>query len=69
MKNKPFHAMLMSFGKHRGKSIEDIPSDYLEWLMEQDWFIEKYEPIAQMVERELAYRSTWECHFYEEREE
>jgi len=26
--------MLMPFGKHRGEPIEDLPTDYIEWLLE-----------------------------------
>ena len=26
--------MKMAFGKHRGEQIEDIPSDYLIWALE-----------------------------------
>jgi hypothetical protein len=39
------------FGKHRGKPIEALRGDpqYLEWLMGQDWFREKYQTIYQLV--------------------
>jgi hypothetical protein len=26
--------MQMPFGKHRGKDMEELPRDYLEWLLE-----------------------------------
>jgi len=26
----------MPFGKHKGEAIEDVPSDYLYWLMRED---------------------------------
>ena len=30
--------MRMPFGKHRGEPVEDLPTDYLEWCLENlDW--------------------------------
>ncbi len=29
---------LMSFGKHEGKKLKDVPSDYLNWLWEKPGF-------------------------------
>lgn len=29
-----FSSVIVTFGRHKGKSIEDIPSDYLKWLAE-----------------------------------
>tara|TARA_R110000824_G_scaffold220305_2_gene407432 strand:+ start:226 stop:537 length:312 start_codon:yes stop_codon:yes gene_type:complete len=26
-----------SFGKHKGKTLEEAPKDYLLWLLEQEW--------------------------------
>jgi exodeoxyribonuclease X len=26
----------ISFGKHKGTSISDLPTDYVQWLMRQD---------------------------------
>ena len=28
---------LISFGKHKGKRIGDVPASYLIWFYEQDW--------------------------------
>lgn len=25
--------MLMPFGKHKGEPVEDLPTDYIEWLL------------------------------------
>ena len=30
-----FNSNSLSFGKHKGLSIAEIPKDYLEWLMKQ----------------------------------
>lgn len=26
--------MVIPFGKHKGKPVEDVPSDYIRWLLE-----------------------------------
>tara|TARA_R100000805_G_C3523855_1_gene45178 strand:- start:288 stop:440 length:153 start_codon:yes stop_codon:yes gene_type:complete len=31
------HYYRIKFGKHKGKSLDDIPFDYLRWLAKQDW--------------------------------
>lgn len=49
----------MPFGKHKGEDIEDLDDNYLNWLMEQEWFIEKYPSGAKAVESELAFREEW----------
>lgn len=28
--------MIISFGKHAGKDIKDVPTDYLDWLLESN---------------------------------
>lgn len=32
--------MKMPFGKHKGTEIEELPSDYIAWLLTQDWLQE-----------------------------
>lgn len=32
-----FNFMVLSFGKHAGKRLIDLPEDYLEWLAAQGW--------------------------------
>jgi hypothetical protein len=49
--------LIMPFGKHKGCPIEDLETSYLEWLTEQDWFIEKFELAAEQVGKELAFRN------------
>lgn len=29
------------FGKYKGKTIAEIPSSYLDWLIGQDWFVKR----------------------------
>lgn len=33
--NKPRNVSVMPFGKHQGKPLADVPSDYVRWLEEQ----------------------------------
>ena len=28
---------LMPFGKHKGVAMRDVPAEYLDWLIGQDW--------------------------------
>jgi len=32
---------ILKFGKHKGKHYTQVDANYLEWLIEQDWFVEK----------------------------
>ena len=59
--------MIMPFGKYVNKEVEEIFSDYLEWLMEEDWFLEKFEELAEEVEGELETRTKSYAHFYTDR--
>lgn len=31
---------LMFFGKHKGTPIKDVPADYLDWAIGQEWFVQ-----------------------------
>lgn len=31
----------MPFGKHKGMRMEEVPLDYLDWLLGQEWFTSK----------------------------
>lgn len=52
----------MPFGKHKGKDIEDIPSDYLKWVAENV----DDEDICCAADEEYSWREAWNKHFYEE---
>jgi len=54
----------MPFGKYVDEDIRDICSNYLEWLMEQDWFEEEFEDLCQRVGEELEIRTRSYGHFY-----
>ena len=45
------------FGKYKGKDIEDIPNDYLNWLQEQEWFCDKFDNGLNAIQIELQYRT------------
>lgn len=47
---------IIPFGKHKGSPIEDCSTGYLEWLMEQDWFCEKFSEGVKQIGKELKYR-------------
>ena len=42
--------MIMPFGKYKGISVRDIPSDYLEWLWGN---VPLYDPLWSLVKEEL----------------
>lgn len=54
--------MKMPWGKHRGKDIEDVPSDYLLWLAENC----DTEKIAVAADKEWDFREKTNTHFYED---
>jgi len=29
--------VIMPFGKHKGKKLSEIPVEYMDWLIGQDW--------------------------------
>ena len=49
---------VMPFGKWKGKTIAEIPSDYLEWLIVQGWFVNGpgNRDLLKAFEKELAGR-------------
>jgi len=57
----------LPFGRYKHADITDADSGYLKWLVIQSWFEEKYPELLKEAEEELAYRDTWDKHWYEER--
>jgi exodeoxyribonuclease X len=46
--------LTMPFGKHKGEKIEDLPTDYIEWCLEN---VERLSPsIQKEMENQLAGR-------------
>lgn len=58
--------MILEFGKHRGQELEDVPTDYLRWLMEtledDDKFAHRYPGLYEEVEDELDARDRLDSH-------
>jgi len=54
---------IIVFGKYKGKDIEAIPSSYLKFLLESDWFDKKYPDLVKEMDKELKYRNDWNKHF------
>lgn len=57
----------ITFGKHRGSTVAEIPSGYLHWMLEtftdHDW--EKYPDLLDAVEEEMARRDRSYSHWEE----
>lgn len=47
---------VMPFGKHKGLGIEDVPTSYLQWLTEQDFFCDEHRQGLDAVNKELNFR-------------
>lgn len=61
--------IVLTFGKFNGRTVEGIPTDYLRYLLKQDWFLDQHEDLAEAMEVELKYRDNWRCHFFGEAKE
>lgn len=49
--------IVIPFGKYRGFSIEDVrqsDSEYLQWLLQQSWFKQKFSKIVEYVSSSLG---------------
>ena len=56
----------ITFGKHKGKSVADLPSDYLRWLCGEDWVEEKHEQLFELAQAELNWRDEMGQHCEED---
>jgi len=50
--------MIMPWGKHKGKTMEDIPSSYLKWLAENCDHAE----VCEAADEEYTWRSDHNAH-------
>lgn len=50
--------MIISFGKYKGKDMEDVPSSYLRWITQEH----DDEDLVAEAEEELQYRTDHDCH-------
>lgn len=62
--------MKFDFGKYGpknfppdGVNIAFVNSDYLQYLMRQDWFVDRDDDLVVAIEKELKYRDEQNCHF------
>lgn len=55
----------ISFGKYKGKDIEDVPDNYLEWISGEGWFKEKFSKLCENIKKELDYREKFDLHIEE----
>ena len=53
--------MEMPGGKHQGKEMHEIPSDYLKWVSE-NW---SQENVAEAADEEWNFRERNRTHFYD----
>ena len=47
---------IMPFGVNIGEFVEDLDSDYLNYLINQQWFEDKYKKLYKFVKKELDER-------------
>jgi hypothetical protein len=56
----PDSLWILPLGKYRGKDIEDVPNWYLNFLLEQEWFISRFSDKIPVVEKEIQYRERFD---------
>jgi len=54
----------MPFGKYKEYEIEDIPSNYLKYMLDQPGFIDNNTHLADQFQKELDVRDKSNAHFY-----
>jgi len=61
--------MKIPFGKYKGVDICFINSNYLKWLIEQEWFFmpKRNEELVVAVEKEYEWRENTGAHFYQDK--
>ena len=55
--------MEIPFGKYKGRTLDEIPSDYLRWVL-NDIDENQYPGLFEEIEEELAIRDRSYAHFY-----
>jgi len=53
-------AIKWRIGIHKDKDIEDIPNQYLEYIVLQNWFEKKYPDLLKAAESEIEYRKKFD---------
>lgn len=48
------------------RELKEIPTDYLQWVLEQDWVEDRYgEELVEEIELVLAERDSMDTHWHE----
>lgn len=55
----------MSFGKYKGKDIEDVPDNYLKWFIGKDDIVRRNGILCDNIKKELKYRDDFDLHVEE----
>ena len=58
----PTKDIAMPWGKHKGRLLCDIPSDYLHWLFDKS---EADDELKEAAEAEYEFRARWNQHFWD----
>lgn len=53
---------IMPFGAFKGKELEDVPSSYFTWLLDQNWFNDKFPGLSNQIVSEMDWREKWDKH-------
>lgn len=56
--------MIMPFGFYKDKDLEDIPNDYLHWIINK---VTTNDELVEEAEKEFEFREKWKTHFWSER--
>lgn len=51
--------LIFPFGRFRNKRPDQIPNSYLEWVLNKEWFNEKYTKLSNECAKELDYRNRY----------
>ena len=46
----------ISFGKHKGKLLADVPNSYVAWLARQEFVEVQHAELFRLVQLEMKYR-------------
>lgn len=50
------------FGKYKNEYVADVPSDYLNWFLNQDW-CDNYPVLTKAADEEINYRNKYGGNF------
>jgi uncharacterized protein (DUF3820 family) len=53
---------IIPFGVYKGRDIENVPSGYFRWLLDQDWFNDKNPGLSNQIVKEMEWRDKWDKH-------